>query len=152
MAFRRQLFSQKDFIEYVLLDSKYASVTLIQINNSLLQLQLIFFRLAICGGKITDTSGTINSPPESVNKGYCVWLFSNTFEQKFDLDIIDLKLINPPSKCRDSLAIETENGFVRTFCENQPRTKISVAGKKIEIKLASHNPQSSFKLNYKLGE
>lgn len=79
-------------------------------------------------------------------------MFSNTFEQKIDLDIIDLKLINPPGKCRDILAIETENGLVRMFCENQSRAKISVVGKKIEIKVASHNPQSSFRLNYKLGE
>ena len=96
--------------------------------------------------------GTINSPPETLSKGYCVWLFSNTFEEKFDLDVIDLKLINPPGSCRDNLVIKTENGLVETFCKNQPRTKISVVGKKIEIKLASHSPQSSFKLNYKLGE
>ena len=96
--------------------------------------------------------GTINSPHELSHKGYCVWLFSNTFEQKFDLDLTYLKLINPPSSCQDNLVIETENGLVRKFCENEPPTKISVVGKEIEIKLASYSLQSNFRLTYKLGK
>lgn len=60
-------------------------------QNCYLMSRLIFFsRSALCGGELTEPSGTILSPdwPQSYSKGLdCVWQIHSSEEKRIELDV-----------------------------------------------------------------